>query len=188
MKKIKLSYFISVLIFVFVSNAFGQIPERPNTYEIPQQSLYLELGGNGLIYSLNYDVLFKSGYGIRLGSSYLFTDRQKPFGEQRERFYSGFRESNAILGIIMGQKMFGKGSSKAEFGGGLLFGTIYDSEEWDFIEPPGLTFTAGYRLYPSDSGRFTFKAAFTPVITKEGFHPYFGISFGLTLTPEGNIR
>lgn len=158
----------------------AQLPEAPPTGEIPQQSVYLELGGNGLFYSLNYDVLFHSRWGFRLGGSMYppsFSDR---YGQNTDE------GSLAFLGIIMGHRLLGKSANKLELGAGLLFGTIYDHQEWDFIEPPGATFAIGYRYYPEEPSHFTFKAAFTPVLTKTGFHPRFGVSFGITLTPEGD--
>lgn len=185
MNRIRIFPFILVFVLASGMSLCAQPFEKPSTHEIPRQSIYMELGGNGLIYSLNYDVLFENGYGIRLGGTYLFkADRSGGIAGPYTRIY----DSKALLGLVMGHKMIGNGSSKAELGAGFLFGTIYDIENWDFIEPPGLTLTAGYRLYPSDSGKFTFKAAFTPVITAKGFHPWFGISFGITLTPEGDIR
>lgn len=178
---------ISIVIFWCLAHALYSQPfEKPSTYEIPQQSIYLELGGNGIIYSLNYDVLFKNGYGIRLGGSYLY--ERMGWVNSNDRGTFSHLESNALLGVVMGQKMFGKTASKFELGAGLLFGTIYEPDDWDFIKPPGLTFSAGYRFYPTDPGKFTFKAAFTPVLTRDGFHSRFGISLGITLTPEGNTR
>lgn len=136
---------------------------------------------------MNYDVLFKNGYGIRLGGSYLYESMGRVIGDERGPF-SQIGESNALLGVVMGHKMFGKTANKFELGTGLLFGTIYERADWDFIKPPGLTFSTGYRFYASGPGKFTFKAAFTPVLARDGFHPRFGVSIGVTLTPEGNTH
>lgn len=183
----KLQLFTILILLGGNSVLYSQPFERPSTYEIPKQSIYLELGGNGIFYSLNYDVLFKNGYGIRLGGSYLYSSFGRTIGGERGP-YSRIGESNALIGVVMGQKMFGDTSSKFEMGAGFMFGTIYDAENWDYIKPPGLTFSAGYRLFPDDPGKFTFKAAFTPIIDRDGFHPRFGISLGVTLTPEGNTH
>lgn len=169
-----------VLLFLGTTLAYSQPIERPSTAEIPLQSVYVELGGNALIYSLNYDVLFPSNWGIRLGTGFY------PHDFRDRTLYRSSDDSYAFLGLVMGTKMLGKTAHKIEVGTGLLFGRIYDREEWDFIEPPGATFTLGYRLYPAKPSYFTFKAAFTPVITRTGFHPRFGVSFGITLTPEGD--
>lgn len=184
MNKSKL--FIFLFLFVTTGSLKGQPFEKPSTYEIPQQSVYTELGGNGLVYSLNYDVLFQNGYGVRLGGTYLGSN-WIDIGERRGP-YRRISSANSFFGLVMGLKMIGEKSSKAELGAGLLFGSVDDSEDWNYIKPPGLTLTAGYRYYPVDSGKFTFKAAFTPVITRQGIYPHFGISFGVTLTPEGKIR
>ncbi|NGP76391.1 hypothetical protein G3570_07095 [Balneolaceae bacterium YR4-1] len=169
------------------STLFAQPFEKPSNYEIPKQSIYLELGGNGIFYSLNYDVLFKNGYGIRLGGSYLYSSFGRTIGGERGP-YSRIGESNALIGLVMGQKLIGEKASKFELGAGFMFGTIYDAENWDYVKPPSLTFSAGYRFFPDDPGKFTFKAAFTPIIDRNGFHPRFGLSLGVTLTPEGNTR
>lgn len=161
----------------------AQLPERPVTTNIPQQSVYIELGGNGLIYSLNYDVLFQSNWGFRLGGAFFpsdFMDEDKLFTQKEN--------STAFMGIVMGYRALGSGSNKMEIGSGILFGTIYDRQKWDYIEPPGLTFSLGYRYYPEDPSHFTFKIAFTPVINRTGFHPGVGISLGITLTPAGDAR
>ena len=163
--------------------AQAQLPSRPNpSTDIPQQSVYLELGGNGIYYSLNYDVLFSSGWGFRLGGGYY-----PPFLSERD-YISNVDDTNAFLGLVMGQRSFGVKAHKLEVGAGLLFGTIYEKAKWDAIEPPGASFSLGYRYYPEESSRVTFKAAFTPVISKSGFHPRVGISLGITLTPEGDAK
>lgn len=183
----RLLVLFSLILSVGLCTIHAQPIEKPSTYEIPQQSVYMELGGNALFYSLNYDVLFKNGYGLRLGGSFLFESLGQLLGEELGP-YSGASQTRAVFGLVMGHKMIGSGPSKLELGAGVLFGTIYDSDSWDSLKPPGATFSAGYRLFPSDSGKFTFKAALTPIITRDGFHPRFGISLGMTLTPEGNIR
>lgn len=176
-----------LFLLAWSSSLYAQRFEKPSTYEIPKQSIYLELGGNGIFYSLNYDALFKSGYGIRLGGSYLYSSFGKTIGGERGP-YSRIGESNAFIGLVMGQKMVGKNASKLEVGAGLMFGTIYDADDWNYVKPPGLTFSAGYRFFPDDPGKFTFKAAFTPIIDRNGFHPRFGISLGMTLTSEGKTH
>lgn len=82
--------------------------------------------------------------------------------------------------------MVGEGSHKLETGAGIVIGTIYDSHEWNHPEPPGAAFSIGYRYYPKDSNRVSFKATFTPTINRSGFHPGIGLSIGITLTPEGD--
>jgi hypothetical protein len=175
-------FWLLLAVFSIPNLSNAQLMERPYTGEIPQQSVYLELGGNGLIYSFNYDVLFPGNWGFRLGGGYMWdaTGKRIGFGDYR------FRNSTAFVGVIMGHHMVGEGSSKLGSGSGLLLGASYDRSDWDFIEPPGATFTLGYRYYPKEDSRVTFKAAFTPIITRTGFHPRFGISFGITLTPEGD--
>lgn len=172
---------IALLVTGWTSVVRAQPPSRPSTEGIPQQSVYLEFGGNGIIYSLNYDALFQSDWGIRLGGSYY-----PPFVSEDNSGYSSDEGSTAFLGLIMGLRTFGETAHKFELGSGLLFGTIYDPTKWEFIEPPGATFSVGYRYYPKEDSRVTFKAAFTPVVNRSGFHPRVGLSLGITLTPEGD--
>jgi hypothetical protein len=175
---------IFILIISSASVAEAQLPTRPAfSDEIPRQSIFVELGGNGLIYSLNYDVLFQSNWGFRLGGAFFPADFFNDTG-----IYENRENSTAFLGIVMGYRALGAGSHKIEIGSGLLFGTIYDRQKWDYPEPPGATFSLGYRFFPEDDGKVTFRAAFTPVINRSGFHPRIGISLGITLTPEGNAR
>ena len=171
--------------FLFVAGAapvLAQRMEAPSTAEIPQQSAYVEFGGNALAYSLNYDALFQSGWGIRLGGGYY------PHDFLEDEFRDPADDSYAFLGLVMGFYAFGKSASKLELGAGLLFGTIYDQDRWNLPKPPGATFSIGYRYYPIESKKFSFKTAFTPTITSSGIHPRIGISLGITLTPEGNIK
>lgn len=184
---VRINIVIFLLLLLASSSVYGQPFEKPDSNEIPKQSIYLELGGSGIFYSLNYDVSFKNGYGIRLGGSYLNSSFGRTIGGERGP-YTRIGESNALIGLVMGQKMVGESASKLELGAGLMFGTIYDAEDWDYVKPPGLTFSAGYRFFPEDPGKFTFKAAFTPIFNRNGFHPRFGISLGVTLTPEGNTH
>ena len=173
---------IFFMLTVLNGPAAAQLMEAPSTAEIPQQSAYVEFGGNALAYSLNYDALFKSGWGIRLGGGFY------PHDFLTDEFRDPADDSYAFLGLAMGLYAFGKSASKLELGAGLLFGTIYDNDRWDLPEPPGATFSIGYRYYPIESKHFSFKAAFTPTITKTGLHPRLGISLGITLTPEGDIK
>ena len=169
----------ALILAVLSSRAEAQI-EIPPDAEIPQQSVYVEIGGNGLVYSLNYDALFQSHWGIRLGGSYY------PFDVEPDEIHESDDESYAFLGLVMGLYAIGKKAHKVELGAGILFGTIYDRQRWDFIEPPGTTFSMGYRYYPDNPSHFTFKVAFTPTITRSGLHPRIGISLGITLTEEGD--
>lgn len=61
---------ILFFIFLFLIGVAVPAHSQINSREIPQQSVYLELGGNGLIYSLNYDFVFQSNWGVRLGGGY----------------------------------------------------------------------------------------------------------------------
>jgi len=170
---------ILVLLVINIKISRAQLQKRPYVGEIPRQSVYLEVGGNALIYSLNYDVAFRNNWGFRLGGSYY------PASANDGVFYTSSVGSTAFLGLVMGLRFFGQTPNQLETGVGFLFGSIDEPQKWHTIKPPGLTFTFGYRYYPVDPNNVTFKIAFTPVINGSGFHPIFGISLGITLTPEG---
>ncbi|MCW8803521.1 MAG: hypothetical protein OQK57_03910, partial [Ignavibacteriaceae bacterium] len=61
LSKILLGWFI-----LFQCNAAGQT----STTNFKQNQLYLELGGNGLVYSLNYERLLTENFALRAGFGY----------------------------------------------------------------------------------------------------------------------
>ncbi|MDZ7680344.1 MAG: hypothetical protein U5J63_01205 [Fodinibius sp.] len=101
---------MALLLFVLgvaVTPAFSQLMEAPSTAEIPQQSAYVEFGGNALAYSLNYDALFKNGWGIRLGGGFY------PHDFLTDEFRDPAEDSYAFLGLVMGLYAFGTISEQA---------------------------------------------------------------------------
>ncbi len=131
------------------------------------QSVYVELGGPGIL-SVNYDTRFTKqddGIGGRIGvGGYNF-------------------DGESMLAIPLGLTyLLGKDDKNYfEVGGGVTF-INYKTDD-TYFEPGGLnsTFghlTFGYRLQPKNGG-FLFRAAIVPIITKNGFIPYYaGIGFG----------
>ena len=89
---------MSIILFgiVLVSQAEAQLMESPANAEIPQQSVYLEIEENGFIYSLNYDALCQSIWGIRLGGSFY------PFNLEPDEIHNLDNESYAFLGLVIG--------------------------------------------------------------------------------------
>jgi len=174
------------IILIQFQRANAQIynPRDMQPEQTPIQSVYLEVGGNAILYSLNYDIVLDN-FGFRLGimpygygSVYDRPSRIDPDGN--------FLTFDAFLGVFMANYLTGSGPHKLELGGGILFGDIQDNVDWDYPRPPGLTFTVGYR-YLSPKNGFTFRAGFTPVLTSHDLRPGFGISFGWLITePENN--
>lgn len=71
--KNKLSFFLIILVVLFTnSRIYSQnINTQMNTeVEYNRNAIYLELFGNGLFYSVNYERLFKENLSIRFGGAY----------------------------------------------------------------------------------------------------------------------
>ena len=157
------------------SMAFAQ---NPNTHEEgPRaQTIYFEVLGPGITYSVNYDTRFqntRNGFGGRIGVSYLNIDDEGVF--------------SLPVGL---NYLLGKNKHYFEMGVGATYYNVSWDEQNDpnnellFIEGNrssmvgNLTF--GYRLQPVDGG-FNFRAGFTPTFGKGFFMPYFPhLSLGYT--------
>ncbi|GEM_PF-819089 len=147
-------------------------------------SLYFELGGNGIIYSINFDLVTENR-GLRLGlTPFGITQSQKQPGVYSEPLIEQYT-TDAFMAFIMGHYLIGKTAHKFELGGGVLFGDV-SHVKWKYPRPPGLTFTAGYRFMPKEKGNLTFRAGFTPIISHGEFHPRIGVSIGWMLTGQEN--
>jgi hypothetical protein len=176
----KASVLIIALLFCF---RFG------NAQELPTQSFYVELGGAGLPYSMNYDFRFDrsrmDSWGMRVGIG----------GWATKDDYSS--ESLITLPVQI-NKLMGKDKHYFEVGGGATWVRYRETYEYfngtrtvtttvdsyDFAlnsgSTPALmgTLNFGYRRIPVDGG-FTFKANLNPVFNHNGFWPlWFGVGFG----------
>ncbi len=153
--------FLSFLIFCCSSFLFGQSISK-------RQSVYLELGGNGLFTSVNYDYQLtkKPGFGIRAGIGFYSLN---PF------------ELTIPIGI---NYLFELQQNKSymELGFGATWTKVNVSL---YLEPDlnkkrtnfGNYFpTIGYRKHTKKS--FMWRISLTPVVNQNGFAPFFGGSFG----------
>lgn len=136
------------------------------------QNVFIELGGQGLTFTANYDTRFgnrRDGLGGRVGIGYFAVDGDKlttiPFS------------LNYLLG---------KGNKFFEIGLGATIATVNIQSGDDFFFEDGSangllgTMSFAYRVQPVDSG-FSFRAGITPIFNKDNFIPYFGgISLGYT--------
>ena len=147
----------------------------------PENALYAEAAGVGLLYSLNYERMVSDNVSLRIGySSWSFT---LPF-----IFVS---ESVSFTGIpIMVNLLEGRGNSKLEIGGGLQFcqvtttsstvgffnsGSSSTSASTGFT-PIGVASIA-YRYQPNGGG-LHFRAALDPLISSGGIKMTIGLSLG----------
>jgi hypothetical protein len=157
-----MKYFAALFVAAaFCCPLFAQAPSAPN-------SVYFELLGNGLMYSLNYDRMFNESIGARAGIGYFSP------------------EDEAVMTFpIMLNYLYGSGNSKLELGGGVT--VISQSENVSFkyktakkdFKGSGVlgTITVGYRYQKPEKG-VLFRAGFTPLFGEIGFGVSLGVSVG----------
>jgi hypothetical protein len=140
--------------------------------------IFLELGGNGLVYSINYErLLDESDFSLRVGFSYISIGAS-----------SGTSTAKASIMTfpVLGNYYVGSRNHKLQLGAGLTFMQITVSgggnsslvEASGFVPAP--TAVIGYRYIPARGG-FAFSVGFTPFIIPSGdkvIYPWGGISFG----------
>ncbi|MXV15846.1 hypothetical protein [Hufsiella ginkgonis] len=134
------------------------------------QNVFVELGGQGLLFTVNYDTRFgnrRDGLGGRAGIGYLAVD--------------GEHVTTIPLSL---NYLLGKGRSFFEIGLGATVVTAgSDDDSIIFDENGGNvvgTMSFAYRLQPVDKG-FSLRAGFTPVFNGDFFVPYYaGVSLGYT--------
>jgi hypothetical protein len=195
MKKVVPVLAVVFFSFLFTRSSLAQsvgVPPQGGTQmqTQTQNAIYLEILGNGILYTINYDRLLGQDYGFRVGLGYLGLSRSSSNNNDD----GGTTASASLLVVPATFNYFlashsggTVGSSKLELGVGIVFldvsasvssggvGTLI-SGSGGFI---GETATIGYRYQPYDGG-FLFRIAFTPIFTKLGFLPWGGVSFGLT--------
>ncbi|HKG08182.1 MAG TPA: hypothetical protein VKB19_17080 [Pedobacter sp.] len=131
------------------------------------QNIFVELGGQGLTFTANYDSRFfnkKDGLGGRAGVGYLSLDGDK------------------IMTVPLSLNyLLGKGNKFFEIGlGATYLSTSGESEVLFNKNSSNLigTMSFFYRVQPEDGG-FSFRAGLSPVFNGDFFLPYYGgISFG----------
>ena len=139
---------------------------------LARNAVYVELLGNGLFYSVNYDRLLTPKVAGRVGL--MFATAEDDEGD------SG---TFAIV-PLMGSYLWGDGNSHFETGIGLAVATAnFDFEGGFDLDESGSTTgvygtgVLGYR-YQRPGGGFLFRVGLTPVFTTNDFAPWFGLSFG----------
>ena len=134
------------------------------------KNIFLEIGGPGLAFSLNFDARFGqygNGWGYRIGGGYFA------------------RGGNSVVTVpFQFNYLFGTGSNLFEIGEGATFlnskGSTHDSFfQFDNITGFIGTATIGYRYQPKHAG-INFRIAFVPIFYDEGIIPIGGISVGYT--------
>ncbi len=141
------------------------------------QNVFVELGGQGLLFTANYDTRFsnkRNGIGGRAGIGYLAVD-----GDHLTTVPIGL---NYLLGkgknffeIGLGATLVSLGSNNGDF--------FFSNDNGNNSESTVIgTMSFSYRLQPIDSG-FSLRAGLTPIFNADGFIPYYaGLSLGYTFS------
>ncbi|MFO7845069.1 MAG: hypothetical protein R6V27_00800 [Balneolaceae bacterium] len=174
-----------ILYLVLPRSSFAQLPYAPQTdFSVPDQSIYFEAGGNGILFSMNYDLRFDNNFGFRLGISGVPSDLTNDRNQTGQDWHD-FRDTPFIFSVIMGNYFVGEGTSSLELGAGAVIGQIYDKENWTRPEPNAATFTVGYRYMNRKKWYPTVKAGITPMVTFKGeAYMRFGFSVGVMISGE----
>lgn len=156
----KKSFIVLIAISTFIFTSI-------ETHAQAKQAFFAELLGNGLIFSVNYDVRFTEnpgGWGGRLGIGYV----------------GSVEGGGGVVTIpIMVNNLLGKDGKYFEVGGGLTFitGTADFAGSENNSEIVG-TLAFMYRRQPEDGG-FMWKIGLSPIIADGVFFPIWpGVGFG----------
>ena len=137
------------------------------------QNVFIELGGQGILLTANYDTRFgnrRDGLGGRVGIGYIAAD-----GDNATTIPVSL---NYLLG--KGNKFFEIGLGATVVSSKINFGFLDDNSESEQNSAVIGTMSFSYRVQPVDSG-FSFRAGITPVFNSDFFIPYYGgLSLGYT--------
>jgi hypothetical protein len=177
------SVVLSLFLFVSASQAQEDHSVGVTKSVMAENSIYLELGGNALLYSINFDRMISPDMGARIGIGYM--------GLSTGTAPTDGPDHNASVSVLLVPATFNffvsshdgnhVGSSKLELGLGVALVDINGDFGGTTFSGAGVggTATIGYRYQPYDGG-FLFRIGFTPVFASSTFFPWGGISFGLT--------
>lgn len=145
-------------------------------------SVFLEVLGNGGLYSVNYDRKLSDHAALRIGVGAWAAD---------DLFLGGEARKELVTVPVAASWLFGTGRGRLEVGAGVLLGR--QTQDVPFEDGStssafaSLTGTIGYRYQPAAPG-FIFRAGFTPFLglggdeayPESGFMPSIGLSGGYT--------
>ncbi len=173
----------AILIFVIFGSILIPYEAKSQNESHLKNSIYVELGGVGLLYTFNYEYFVKRNRSLRSGIMYIAYTTQESEGDLNE--YKGI-----IIPIIF-NTMIGKNSSKLELGVGFNLQRftvknnlpnrtervlLFDADTGGI----GINGTINYRYQPSKAG-LLFKIGLSIDSSpsfKYGLGGAFGISFG----------
>ena len=155
-----------ILVLLACTFAFPQEKETANN------NIYLELLGNGLFSSLNYEYTISNNFTMRFGVGFAFSNSESN---------SGGHHTTSFLPLAMGNYLIDfYGNNYFEIGGGFLIASSNLTFSNSF-EPTSLTvvptFALGYRYSPKDGG-FFFSLAFDIFTYPPQVMPWAGLGMG----------
>lgn len=143
---------------------------------LSRHAVYAELGGPGLLYSLNYERRVGGVWSIRGGASVFAVRHPEP--EDPGHVY-------AILPLSC-HYLRGEGSHLLDLGAGPAVGWSWNESTGESVPEYLISLHIGYRFQPRRGG-VSFQAAFTPFLfpdewmrknSKFAVYPWFGIGVG----------
>ena len=177
----------SIIIFIMVSVLLAVYQPIKSQEDIKGKMFYSELGGSGVIFSLNFDSRFKAGerlgWGFRagFGSSVENFDWNVVFntvGDDNEPKMRSYYTIPVGINYILGKKNSAK---SFEIGAGTTFLTRKANLFYYNVKTPGhfighLNFM--FRRVPLNGG-LAFRVGFTPIIGTSGdIYPMGAVGFG----------
>lgn len=153
---------VSILAGLVLAAPVGGQEEAADREPGARNAVYFELGGNALLYSLNYERRLRDGLAGRAGFMFIAlqgTDRDT--GESAD-------VSLALIPVMI-NGLLGDGAGRLELGIGPVFGlaggSVTDVEgsdiEFSGVGLAGVTSAIGYRYQPLDGG-LVFRAGLVP--------------------------
>jgi hypothetical protein len=186
MKKLYIT-FLSIFSLGFASTADAQqhsaplssitytnsdvISKLPAGESARAHNVFVEVGGQGLLFTANYDTRFgnrRNGLGGRIGIGYIAADGDNATTIPVSLNYLLGNSGKHFFEVGLGATVLATGGSDDSF--------FFDDNESNVIG----TMSFSYRLQPVNSG-FAFRAGLTPVFNSDFFLPYYGgLSLGYT--------
>lgn len=182
MKKLILLLALPFFVLIPVTTS-AQYFEKPVQNEDSRfmSSMYIEVGGNAIIASANYELIIDRSYAIRLGMAPGVFLSWNIEDDGPDSYYN--RDNNMdFVGVVSASRFFGKNKNKIETGIGFVFGDSNREQDSKIPRANGLSFTLGYRYMSLSERGLALKFGFTPIINSEGISPWLGASIGLSLT------
>ncbi len=163
---IKISSLVLLLLLPASSQLYAQDMDTSLQVEteFKKHSIYLELLGNGLSYSINYERLLKQGLSLRMGAGYF---------PELDDFFTNTRHIS--LPILLNSLININRTTQFEAGLGTTFLFLNPNENFY------ITSSLGIKSVDPKTGKF-FKVSFTPFTNNITKRIYFsgGLSLGKT--------